>query len=93
MIYGDIARRGWEFTKGGGLEIGKCKGRKKNPLYVLGLLNWAIKEGTVGLGLSHPVYIISINVAVSNRMGKGNKCHNVVVGREGSELHMSCQHL
>ena len=85
MIYCDIARRGWEFTKGGGLEIGKCKGRKKTPLYVLGLLNWAIKEGTVGLGLSHPVYIISINVAVSNRMRKGIKCHKKLTGKQASE--------
>ena len=59
--------------------------KKKTPLYVLGLLNWAIKEGTVGLGLSHPVYIISINVAVSNRMRKGVKCHKEVTGKQAGE--------
>ena len=44
----------------------------------------------MGLGLSHPVYIISINVAVSNRMRKGIKCHKEVTGKQAGEEKMSC---
>ena len=48
------------------LVLEKGRGTKKTPLYVMVLLNWALRRDTVRLGLLNPIYIISINWAVSN---------------------------